>query len=502
MSFSVIFTGGEFVAHARASEKPPGFFWDPVRKIWYTRNLGAAARLRRQMDESARKVIDRYLIRYRPWSGGLPHPKRFTPYDYQKDPAAVFALSRSRSYLGLAPRLGKTVVSALVINALQAPAVFITPPFLTRTIESEFRDWLVRPVRLMRLDPKEPALFEPEVLVVPDSIIHRPEVRRELIEFALSARRIGIEPILFTDEAHRYKSPKAIRTKSLLGAKGITGIFRAFSRVVFLSGTPMLNRPLEMYPILSKAAPETIDFMSEVEYGMRYCAGRLVEETCPRCYGRHGGNCRYCGGKGKFEHGYDFSGASRLSELRAKVHGKFMLRIKKVPGLPAKVEEIAVIGDRPPKLIEMEAEVLAYYSPTDLIEGTVSSDHVATYRRELGALKVKPAIDFIRSLLDDGEESILVFAFHREVVERLSEGLKRFRPLVIQGGISNARRDEIQKLYQTDPSRRLFIGNYVAAGLGLKLSKADRVVMVEYSWTPTENDQASDRANEIGRAHV
>lgn len=500
----LVYTEGQFVAQSdfksRGIPREAGFSWCEKTKRWVTKQLGVAVRLREYADHSAENRIRREMIQVSPWSGRLPHPKHLTPYPYQKDPAATFALSRNRSYLGLAPRLGKTVVSALVRNALDAPAVFITPPFLTRTIEAEFNAWSVGGLKVVRYEPG--ACFPQSwgIVIVPDSIIHREEVRDGILDMA---EDLG-GPILFVDEAHRYKSPDAARTKSLLGAKGIRGLIKSFDRVVFLSGTPMLNRPIELYPILRAAAPETIDFMTRVEYGMKYCAGHLVEETCPKCFGRAGRNCRYCKGQGGFKNGYDFSGASNLDELRSRIHGKFMLRMETVEGLPPTVEEMVILGERPPKLAKMEQAILAKHSPEDLVAGTVSSDHVATYRKELGKIKVKPAIDFIRSLLEDGEESILVFAFHREVVQTLAEKLKKFRPLVIQGGVSNAERDAIQKEFQSNAERRLFIGNYVAAGLGLRLSKANRVVMVEYSWTPAENRQAADRANAVnaGKAEL
>lgn len=498
----LVFTDGEFIARSdfasRRLPKEAGFDWSDERKTWYTRSLGVAYRLREFADESAKNRIKRALIRYEPWSGPLPYPKELTPYPYQKNPAATFALSRSKSYLGLAPRLGKTIVSALVINALQTPAIFITPPFLTRNIEAEFKRWLVNSPRIIRYDTKEAPLSEPEILIIADSLIHRDEVRREIFEFAESVTRLGIEPVLFVDEAHRYKTFKAARTRSLLGYQRTKGLIGAFPRQVYLSGTPMLNRPMELYPITSKVAPEAIDFMSETEYGMKFCDGKLMDEVCSRCHGAHGKYCYYCKGQGKFEHGYDFSGASNLAELQKRLYGKFMLRMKTVKGLPKRIEEMVIIGENTPRLIKMETKILAHYSPEDLVAGTVDSDHVATYRRELGLLKIKPAVDFLRSLLEDTDESIIVFAFHREVVAEIAEKLGKYEPLVIRGGISNEDRRYAEKEFQTNPKRRIIVANYIAAGLGLTLSKANRVVSVEYSWVPTENDQAGDRGRVVG----
>lgn len=501
------FTGRKFVFRcnfdSREIARRAGFKFDPGRRLWYTDSVRDAFKLREYADSTAERRFESLSIRVSPWQESVPYPFDKKPYPYQIE-SAYFSLSRNSSYQGLAPRLGKTVVSALIINALDTPTVFITPPFLTRTIEAELRGWTTRKPRIVRYDPKEAPLEEPEILIVPDSLIARESVRNEIFDFAYSALNLGIEPTLIVDEAHRYKSPDAERTRSLLGVKGATGIIRAFPRKIFLSGTPMLNRPIELHPLLARVAPATIDFMTREEYGFKFCAGKQAEEICSVCHGtkavmRKTGRvvCSYCRGRGKFENGLDFSGASNLPELQKRLYGTFMNRIKTVEGLPPRVEEMVIIGEKPPKLLKLEAKLLAEHSPEDLVSGTVRSDSVATYRKELGKLKIAPAVDFLRCLLDDSEESILVFAFHREVVSKIAERLARFKPLVIQGGVSNAERERIQKTFQADKSHRLVVANYVAAGLGLRLSRADRVVMVEFSWTPSENDQAADRANAV-----
>lgn len=470
----LVFTDGIFICECdfenRRFPKEAGFRWSPELRSWYTENPGRAARLREYADENAKKKIDRSIIRRSLWSGALPFPDGLSVYDHQKG-AALYALSQNKAYLGLAPRLGKTIISALIMNALKIPAVFITPPLVARNIEAEFKKWLTGSPVISRFDTREHTPSrEPDVLIVPDSLLTRDQVRTKI---KIMAKR-GPRAVLFVDEAHRYKNDTAQRTKALFGKDGGLGIVDGFTRQYFLSGTPMPNRPIELFPILSKVAPETIDFMDKREYGEKFC--------------------------GAFWDGYqmNYSGATNMDELERRVIGPFMLRLKKVPGLPAKIEEMVIIGDAPPKLLAMESKLLAKASPEDLVAGTVSSDHVATYRRELGKLKVNASIDFIRSLLDDSEESILVFAYHKEVIASLVEGLSEFNPLAIVGGTSNEDRHEIQQSFQKDRSKRLFIGNYLAAGIGIALDKADRVVFVEYSWVPADNDQASDRGNKIG----
>lgn len=475
------FSDGIFICRCsheeRSIPRKAGFRFDMEERIWYTDQPREAARLREYADSSAKRQIDRLMITCSPWRGPLPFPKKLTPYDFQIE-AAKFALSRNRSYLALEAGLGKTIVAALVANALRCPTVVICPPFLARNIEAEFHKWCTGNPQIVRVDTREAPLWIPDILIVPDTLIHRESARAEMENVYLSARRLGKDALLIVDEAHRFKTVTAVRTRAILGDEKTVGLMRMFKRQVYLSGTPMPNRPIELYPVLSKVAPETISFMTRDQYGMKFCAGF------------------YNG------HGYDFSGASNMETLKKRVRGKFMLRLRKkqvLKELPPKTEEIVIIGDLPPKFIAMEAKLLKLHSPVDLMAGKVSSEHVATYRKELGELKVKPAVEFIRSLLEESDESFLVLAFHKKVISDLVFKLKKYKPFVITGGTKDSERHESVKTFQKDPTRRLFIGNYLAMGLGLTLTKASQVIFVEPSWSDSQNDQGSDRVHRIGQ---
>ena len=255
-----------------------------------------------------------------------------------------------------------------------------------------------------------------------------------------------------------------------------------------MSGTPMPNSPIELYPVLSSAAPETINFMSRFDYARRYCAAY------------------------KKAFGWDMSGSSNEQELGRRViapHGRFMLRIKKSAlNLPPKIEELFIIsGGMTPRLAELDSRIgAAYKSEDDLIKLRISAKagdedlHMMSYRRLLGVEKVPRILPYIKSLLEEGKESILIFAHHNEVVSLLAEALKKFKPFVITGGTPVGKRQALVKEFQSSGLKRpLFIGNYKAMGVGYTLTKATRAIFVEYDWTPGVNDQASDRIHRIGQ---
>ncbi len=440
---------------------PKNSGWKQVRANRFeTTEYKVAAHLRQYADEAAKFKLRSVLIERTPWVGRIPYPKECKPRDFQI-PAAKFALERNRSYLALDPGLGKGVIAALICNALaDLPVVIVVPPGLALTMEAEISKWCGH----------EPL----GVTIIKDSVIHRPDVRDKIQD--LNPLNDGV---LIVDEFHRYKNGAARRTKAMLGKRGL---YKEFEKVIVMSGTPVPNRPLELYAALSRLAPETIDFANRTEFGQKYCGGYVGED------GR-----------------WNFKGASRMQELRKRVHGKFMLRIKKadvLKDLPPKTEELILLDAKlPAKVTAMEKKILRAHSPEDLVQAQLGpgAEHQSSYLRMLGELKVKPALAFLRDFLEDSDEKIIVYAHHKAVVAELFAGLKKFHPLKIVGGMPTLEKQLAVEKFQNKKRHRVMVGNIVACGLGFTLTKATQVFFVEYSWCPKINEQAADRAHRIGQ---
>lgn len=441
---------------------------------WETTNLKVVVALREYLDDNAKSHLKRKLIKVSPWRDPLPNLKPGLKLRrFQEKIVIPWILSRNFSYLAVDMGLGKTVCAAVASEAEHAAwgnkIVYVCPANLTRNVAEEFEKWTALTVE--RLDPKEPKWKEADVLIVPDSVISRPEVLEEIKEHVYKCKR----PRLYIDEVHRYKEPKSQRSEALWG---ITDLFE---RVCVMSGTPVPNgRPIELWPIIERMAHQVVGFMSERNYGKRYCAGWFDTE----------------------EGAWNFSGASNVIEWRTKLRRHWMLRVKKsdvLKELPPKIQKIIIMGKRPPRMIALEKKILAKYSPSDLLKAECSP-HISTYRRELGLLKVPSVIKYVRSLLNDFPgRPVVLFAYHKEVVTKLVEGLDKFKPLYITGSTPNAKRHLIAKQFQNGESD-LFIGNYKAAGVGITLTRGKICLHAEPSFVPGDNDQASDRLHRIGQS--
>jgi len=63
-------------------------------------------------------------------------------------------------------------------------------------------------------------------------------------------------------------------------------------------------------------------------------------------------------------------------------------------------------------------------------------------------------------------------------------------------------RQKIVDKFQNDDNVKIFIGTIRACGEGITLTKANKIVFVEYDWTPARMQQAEDRAHRIGQKDI
>jgi len=278
---------------------------------------------------------------------------------------------------------------------------------------------------------------------------------------------------LILDECHYVKTPKSIRTKAILGRDGL---IHKTLHTIALSGTPITNRPIELYPLLKALCPQTINDMSYWDYAKTFCNSF----------------------KGKW--GYNVSGANKktLPGLGVKLRSEFMVRRNKkdvLPFLPSKqVRQIIINQNTETKKL---FEKISKFTTVKGDKVTLSK-HVATERRMIGELKVPKTVEHIKDQLKQ-KDKIVVFAHHISVLDELEERLKPCGLVRLDGSTSESKRTKYVKQFQTDKETRIFLGSITAAGIGITLTASDYMVIVEPSWVPGENNQATDRIHRIGQ---
>jgi SNF2 family DNA or RNA helicase len=318
--------------------------------------------------------------------------------------------------------------------------------------------------------------------------------------------------LVVCDEAHYLKNPDSARARAILGdlRRRQGGLVQRCKRKIFATGTPIMNRPIEAWPLLAACAPAT--FGDYWHFAERYC-------------GAH----REVVAKGKTV--WNTDGASNLDELQNKARSTCMVRRLKtevLTELPAKIRQIIPLpvsaSDR--RLIddELAAWMEKWGAELELLTQKIrvaeKNKDLATYEeavrtleylqrvsfvemshtRHMVALAKLPYVtDFVRETLEGSAGKLVVFAHHQDVIRGLLAELASFGAVALYGPMGAAERQAAVDAFQTDPACRLFVGSIAAAGVGLTLTAASTVQFAEEDWTPAQITQCEDRLHRIGQ---
>jgi SWI/SNF-related matrix-associated actin-dependent regulator 1 of chromatin subfamily A len=126
----------------------------------------------------------------------------------------------------------------------------------------------------------------------------------------------------------------------------------------------------------------------------------------------------------------------------------------------------------------------------------------ASARRALGIAKVPLIAAWAEDLLVNGQDKIILFAHHKDVVAALAAALGEYSPVTITGETSIADRRMNIHRFQTDATVRVMVGNIQAAGTSITLTAANMIGIAEPSWVPGDNTQAIRRSYRIGQTRA
>lgn len=444
-----------------------------------TRNLKAAAEFRRFTDVTCERVFNRAFNK----KYDLPILPPLTFLDPHQIEGVKWVLSRKRSYLAHAPGAGKTaqaiVASLLAFGSEKAQTLFVVPPSLTMNWQREIETFAplmgeFPTTAIVPLSAKRGMMnWGADYIIVPDSMLWADWVWMKLRDLKRNFKVIAV------DEASRLKEPFSKRSIAFYGGhfekRNYPGLFQDVRHVIFLDGSPMPNRAMELWAPTFALDPMAIDCMDSNDFGYRYGGATLNDRGV-----------------------WEFKGTSREAELKARLQKSFMHVV---------TEDVLTHPERRRSILMMTEDVRSLEQKTwerkhlpklKEIEEKSSQGELAHFRQELGRRKVNFIGRYVSERLREKNESILLFVWHRDVVQMLETYLKNFKPGVVQGGTKNEDRERIFADFQSGKCK-LIIGNIQAMGRGHNLQKADRVVFGEFSWTDETNKQCEKRASRRGR---
>lgn len=409
----------------------------------------------------------------------------------------AFAVANSSTLIADEMGLGKTVQALATIQATESyPALVIVPAVVKLNWERETEKWLPgrRVAVLSGRNGNADALDTYDVVVVNYDIVAARKDELKKVAWKL----------LVCDESHYLKNGKAQRTKA------VASIARKVERVVFLTGTPVLNRPIELISQLSILGVLD-EFGGTMGFRNRFC------------------DPTYNG------YAWDYKGSSNVEELHERLRRVCMIRRTKeqvLTELPAKRRATVPLplSDRAAyerverdlrefiasKLAADEefAAIIADLDPDDAEAAEAAElerrerkaaqaevlTRINALRQTTARLKLDAAIAWVRDFTETGSKLVL-FAHHREIVSGLMDALAAagIGAVKLTGETTGEARQAAVDRFQTDDSIRVFVGNIAAAGVGITLTAASDVAFVELPWRPGDVDQAEDRCHRIGQ---
>ena len=481
--------------------KEYGFRWDPAAKVWYTDTRSTAYMA--SLDELV-NCLDEELteasLHNSPFGLStdtvFPAPEGKIYRSYQED-GMVRMIGRTNTLLGDEMGLGKTIQVIGALNAVREVRedphfLIVCPTNLSLNWERELEWWGIwsdsvsKEHRVGIADQRFPS--ECETIICPYSRVveHTDELASRNWDF------------IAIDEAHYLKNRHAQRTIALLGEKGDPkdptkpweaeweGGVRGDCRVA-MTGTPLPNRPIEVWNMLHWLDPDEWKFRSN--FAKRYCEG-------------HEG-----------AYGWDESGASNLDELNNRLKPIMLRRLKSdvLVELPPKERQvIALPRNSSPEILEAireEDEALAEMlrqrngreiDYTDLEGEAVLFKNMSKVRHRTAQAKVPAVVDHVLDVLASTDK-VVVFAHHRDVLAKIKEDLAEFNPVMLRGGDNASDKQDAIDTFQNDPACRVFVGSLLAAGVGVTLTAAQTVVFAELDWVPGNVSQAEDRCHRMGQ---
>lgn len=404
-------------------------------------------------------------------------------YDYQQAGVEyILDVGHGRTIVGDEMGTGKTLQAIAAVHTIHGggrryPAVVICPASLKINWKREIQQAAPgTTIEILRGENAHPRLWHADWTIVNYDILDSWEAYLPEAPMAVIA-----------DESHLIMNPNVTRTKATL---------KVFDRVpedgmrLCLSGTAVLNK--------------TSEIMTQLQ-----AIGRLNEV-------------------GGTQARKQWKGQGRELNQLMRGNGMYLRRLKAdvwkdaperhwisfpVEGEAAAMVEYRKAEKNISKWLGDRAKQAARDAGASTLEAQSAAWHAVlkaraaeilvmfTHLKQLAAhAKMAAMKDWINNFMAQDGEKLAAFAWHTEVLEEIVRGHPKMKPLTIVGGQTELQRQRSVDLFQKDPSHRLLVGQIKAAGVGITLTAASNVLLVEQGWTPGAHDQVLDRVHRRGQS--
>ncbi len=297
---------------------------------------------------------------------------------------------------------------------------------------------------------------------------------KEIVEEVKKLVDKGIIEMVAIDEIHKAKNPSSQQGKGILKVQAKTRIA--------VTGTPLMNNPLDLYIILKWLGYEHHSFYQFKNY---YCV---------------------MGGYG----GYEIVGYRNLSQLQENLDSIMIRRLKReVLDLPDKLHTT--------EYVEMSKDQNKIYNEVmmdikrNIDKIKISNNPLAQLIRLRQAtgytgilsnqIQESAKLDRLEELVEEivaNDDKVIIFSNWTSMTGPTFERLKRFNPALITGEIKEGEREIQKDKFMTNPDCKVIIGTTGAMGTGITLTAGSTVIFLDSPWNRALKEQAEDRAHRIG----
>jgi len=281
--------------------------------------------------------------------------------------------------------------------------------------------------------------------------------------------------VIAVDEVHKCKNPQSQQGKALLRLQPKCRIA--------MTGTPVMNQPLDLYVILKWLGYETHAFYS---FRKHYCE---------------------MGGFG----GYEIVGYKHLDELTARLDEIMLRRLKKdVLDLPEKlyIDEFVELSSKQAQIYrevtaEIKSNIDQIKSCNNPLAQLIRMRQATGYTGILSSTVQESAkLDRMEELVEEAVENgkkVVIFSNWTQITNEVELRLRQNYPIaVITGDTKDFERQEEVRRFQEDTDCKVIIGTTGAMGTGLTLTAGTVEIFLDEPWNRANKEQAEDRCHRVG----
>ena len=384
----------------------------------------------------------------------LPEKIKKSLYNFQAEGIKFGISHHCRFLLADEMGVGKTLqaISLAYIYRDSWPVLVVCPGSMKYNWRGEIQTWLgLKNHRISIINSSRQKISQEAYFYI---------ISYDLMRNVIKKMRQMTFDFVILDEAH------SIKNKDSLRAKNILPIAVRAKRLIIMTGTPLLAKPYEGYPLLYALRPDIFCYFKK--YAYRYCD----PQPTPM--------------------GINWSGTSNTKELHWILSCLMVRRLKR-----------DVLNQLPPK----RRQKIEISTDENLIKEIAKKKSEVKGRKgtlECYTLTSKAKIEGVKEYISDiidAKEKFIVFAYHHDMLNSLEELCKKknVEYIRIDGNTKQETRYLYVNYFQQNPKCQVAILSIIAASTGITLTAAHMVIFAELTWTPSIMIQAEDRVHRIGQ---